>query len=402
MERIKNKKTLFFVTVMSLIVSGALLVLCHKQTIYYLAGQTWYSDHWAYIPKILGIEEGAATPYPVMFVLGRLFTWLLGVEWGLAVVIALLELLCFWALYHYFRKYMSEYVPVGGTVGLLSGLAVSGLLFYSMIYSDKFANWGLPWHYLGVFSPNPFHNATYLAARPFTVLSFFAFAELVDECEDRLDLRKTLWFSGILLLATMTKPSFTLIFSAVAGCVLLWKLIRKGFRNFGKILPIGCAFLPTFIDLLYQYSGVFTGTTEAGEEAGIGLEYMGVWGEYCDNHGLAVLLVMLFPLVVLLFHFRDLLRVTVYRLSWELYGAGLVSFVLLYEKGYRKSHGNFCWGYMAGIFFVVSVSLLMLLKDSVGKRERLWKLALMWGTFLIHVVFGILYFGSILGGMSYY
>lgn len=386
---------------MSLIVSGALLVLCHKQAVYYLAGENWYSDSWSYIPKIQGVEEGAATPYPVMFWLGSLFTRVLGVEWGLAAVIALLQLLCFWALYYYFRKYLREYVRTDGPAGALFGLSVSGLLFYSMIYSDEFAKWGLPWHYLGVFSPNPFHNATYLAARPFTVLTFFAFAELLEECEDRFDRKKTLWFSVILLLATMTKPSFTLIFVAVAGCVLLWKLLRKRFRNFRNILPIGCAFIPTFIDLLYQYAGVFTGTTEAGEEAGIGVQYMGVWGQYCDNHKLAVLLVLLFPLAVLLFHFGDLLRVTVYRLGWELYGAGLVSFALLYEKGYRMDHGNFSWGYMSGIFFVVSVSLLMLLRDSVGKREKLWKLALMWGTFAVHVVYGILYFRDILGGMYY-
>lgn len=386
---------------MSLAVSGALLALCHKQALYYLAGENWYSDSWSYIPKILGVEEGAATPYPVMFVLGKLFTRFLGVEWGLAAVIALLQLLCFWALYYYFRKYISEYGQLRGAAGVLTALSVGGLLFYSMLYSDRLKSWGLPDRYLGVFSPNPFHNATYLAARPFTVLAFFAFADLLEEGGERCDRRKMLWFSLILLLATMTKPSFTLIFVAVAGCVLLWRLLRDRFRNFRKILPLGCAFLPTFLDLLYQYAGVFTGTTEAGEEAGIGVEYMGVWSRYCDNHKLAVLLVMAFPLTVLLFHFRDLFRVTVYRLGWELYAAGLLSFVFLYENGYRKEHGNFCWGYMAGIFFAVSVSLLLLLQDSVGRRQKGWKLALMWGAFVIHVIYGVLYFADIFNGAYY-
>ncbi|MCD7863951.1 MAG: hypothetical protein LUG61_10715 [Lachnospiraceae bacterium] len=397
----KDRIWLCFGVLVSLLIAVSMLVLGHKQALFLFEGKTWYSDSWSYIPKILGIEEGASTPYPIMFILGRIFTGFLGAEWGLAVVLALLQFLSYWGVYYYFHKYLSASRTLTVPESFALSVTVCGLFFYSMIYSDEFVKWGIPNHYLGVYSPNPFHNATYIAARPFTILAFFAFAELLDEYEEKLNVPKMVWFSVVLLLATMTKPSFTLIFVTLACLVMLGKLVMARFSNFKNTFFLGCAFIPTLLDLLYQYSDVFTGTDLEGEAAGIGIEYMKVWGLESYNHWLAVLLVLLFPLVVLIFHCRDLLKNALYRLGWGLYAIGLLTFVFLYEKGYRVDHANFAWGYMAGLFFVVMVSVLVMLQDSVGKKGKLWQRALMWLAFAVHVCYGVAYFKWILDGNYY-
>lgn len=272
------------------------------------------------------------------------------------------------------------------------------------VYNHPFP--GTRFYYMGVFSPNPFHNATYLAARPFAIVAVFIFAELLEQYEQRLHLKKAGFFALMLLIATMTKPSFTIVFCGAAGLIMLYRLIHGGFKNLRNTLLLGCMFLPTFVDLLYQFGGVFMGTDSKGQEAGIGFALFKVWREYCSNYPVAIILVIFFPLAVLSFQHRKILTNTLYRLGWQMYGMSLAMFILLYEKGFRAVDANFSWGYMIGAFFLVMSSVLVLLEETAkwqtkGRKGRL-ALLTQWGAFGLHIACGLCYFGIILMGGSYY
>ena len=387
--------------ILLVLLAGLMLYLTYKQAWYAMNGLTdeaYHSDILAYMKEVQGIDSGYSFPYPVMFWLARLFHMVMPITWSVAMVITILQCLSFVLLRYYFKRYLGG----KGWQQVLATLAAFGVLFCSMIFVYNHPFPGTRFYYMGVFSPNPFHNATYIAARPFAIIAVFLFADLLDEYEKRPDMKKALAFSAILLLATMTKPSFTIVFCGAAGLIMLYRLFRSKCSNFKNTVLLGCMFIPTFVDLLYQFGGVFTGTDSKGQEAGIGFELFRVWREYCSNYLVAIILLIFFPLIGLLFQYRKLRTHTIYRFVWQLYGMGLAMFILLYEKGFRAVDANFSWGYMIGAFFLFMTSLLVLLEDTFQARTYSLKLLVQWGAFGIHAACGIFYFGMIFLGYSYY
>lgn len=230
-------------------------------------------------------------------------------------------------------------------------------------------------------------------------------------------------FSLFLLAATMTKPSFTLVLVSAAGLLMLYRLVRFGFRNFRPTVRLGLCFVPTFLDLLYQYKGVFV-AAEEGQERGLGFCFGEVWADYCYNIPLGICLAMGFPLAVLALNFRECRKDAMVRFSWLLYIVSFAEAFLLYERGFRKVDFNFSWGYMYGIFFCQFASVLLLLrvtarelargmgacrKDSGGGLQGFWDrrgrraaILLQWMAYLGHVVCGVAYFTDMLHGGTYY
>lgn len=77
---------------------------------------------------------------------------------------------------------------------------------------------------------------------------------------------------------------------------MLYRLFRAGWKNFKRSFYLGLAFVPTFIDLLYQFGGVFGANSQAGEDGGIGFGIGSVWKLYTNNIPLAAVLALGFPL----------------------------------------------------------------------------------------------------------
>ena len=202
---------------------------------------------------------------------------------------------------------------------------------------------------------------------------------------------------------------------------MLYRMIRSRFQNFVPTVQMGLTFIPTFVDLLYQYKGVFV--PDDGSEGGIGFCFGEVWAQYCDNLPLAICLAVGFPLAVLVSNFRECKKSTMMLFSWQLYAVSFAEAFLLYEKGFRKFDFNFSWGYICGIFFCHFVAAIVLLKVTVREcigaeasslkksgignwwyatTTRRTLLVLQWLAFLWHLACGIYYFGIIFSGKMYY
>lgn len=394
---------------------GFLLTVLAGLTLYLTYNQAWYaannmtdiayhSDILAYMKEAQGIDSGYSFPYPIMFWLTRVLNMILPIEWAIALVITVLHVGSFVCLRCFFRKYLQKAVPGEFAWWKQAGVTLAAflILFYSMIFVYNHPFPGTRFYYMGVFSPNPFHNATYQAARPFAIICMFLFADLLEQYEKTFDVKKSIRFSVILLLATMTKPSFTIVFCGAAGLIMLYRMVKSKFSNFKNSILLGCMFIPTFLDLLYQFGGVFMGTDSKGQDAGIGFELFRVWREYCSNYIVAIVLMIFFPLVVLVFQYRKIQVNTLYRFGWQMYGMSLAMFVLLYEKGFRAVDANFSWGYMMGAFFLVMSSLLVLVEETCKAKKHSMALLVQWGAFGLHVLCGLFYFMIIFMGGSYY
>ena len=196
-------------------------------------------------------------------------------------------------------------------------------------------------------------------------------------------------FSVYLLLATMAKPSFTIVLVGAAGILMLWRMFHSKFRNFMPTIWLGVCFLPTFVDLLYQFRGVFV--PQEGQEGGIGFTLGHVWLQYCGNLPLAIGLAVGFPILVLLLNYKELCRDSIYRFSWQIYGMSFLMAFCLYEKGFREMDFNFSWGYMHGMFFVFLMTLIVMVKN-IREWWKSWKVIFVIGeiaVFFYHLVCGV-------------
>ena len=417
-ENRKNFIDIAVFAVLVVIASAITLWLFYRQCVESMLGTGMYhSDMKAYILEMQGLDSGYSFPYPILFKLAAVIhlvtgAFTTGAELAMALATMLLNSAGMVALKVMLDRHVGpelQKAMPGNPVlpGILTGTVAVSLFFVSMVYPPAGIYLpGIKYKYLGVFTANPFHNATYMAARPFGILAFFKYADLISLYE-RKNARKEhgkdyILFSIYLLLATMTKPSFTIVLVGAAGILMLWRMIRSGFRNFVPTVWLGVCFLPTFADLLYQFRGVFV--PQEGQEGGIGFTLGHVWLQYCSNLPLAIGLAIGFPILVLLLNYKELRRDSGYRFSWQIYGMSFLMAFCLYEKGFREMDFNFSWGYMYGIFFAFVGALQVLLRATVkaDTKKKKGLIAVQWLAYLWHLVCGLYYFWGFLQGAMYY
>lgn len=391
------------------VVSAVTLQLFYRQATGEIA-----SDMEAYILEMQGLDSGYNFPYPVFFRLAAFFHFFCSPEWAVSLATMLLNGAAMTVTKLAFNHMAFSDLEAGSDSifwRVVLSLSSVSLFFISMLYAPRGIYLpGIRFRYLGVFTANPFHNATYMAARPFAILAFLWYIRLIPvyEKENGIKGRKGdyVLFSLFLFLATITKPSFTLVMVSTCGLFMLYRLFAARFRNLVPTVWLGLCFIPTFLALLYQYSGVFI--PDSGEEGGLGFCFGEIWAYYCDSIPLAVCLAIGFPLLVLVCNLRESRKHTLFRFSWMIYAVSFAEAFFLYEKGFRKPDFNFSWGYMYGIFFCHLGALLLLLKvtrremrNGLEKKGKLL-LTIQWMACLCHVVCGIFYFRDYYAGISYY
>mgnify|MGYP007097659753 CR=1 FL=1 len=167
-------------------------------------------------------------------------------------------------------------------------LLVFALFLLSNLYSPKntaFFGFDYAYRCMGIYTPNPFWNATYLATRPFAIICFFETVKVLSEYQRNFQWKNCTLFAVSLLLTTMTKPSFTMVVVPLIGLILLVQLIVSRGESFRNAFRLCVTMIPTGIALLYQFSGdLLTGTECAmGEETGIAIGFAKVWSNYSKS-----------------------------------------------------------------------------------------------------------------------
>lgn len=129
---------------------------------------------------------------------------------------------------------------------------------------------------------------------------------------------------------------------------------RKSRKSIRNAFCLCVTMIPTGIALLYQFSGIFTGTNAMGEETGIAIGFAKVWSNYSKSIPLSIIMGMALPIGVLflnlLFDLKSIKQNRYYWFAWLNYLAATLMFLVFYEKGFRMMHANFSWGYMHGMF----------------------------------------------------
>jgi len=390
--------------------SVCMLILFYNQTCAH-NGEWFLSDMEAYLLTMLGQDSGFDYPYPIFFWLGEFFLLFMDIEWAGAWATMILNSLSPIVLTYYMHKTLKAYyekLACKEWTGILTTVFTFSIFFVSMLYAPEGIYLpGMNHKYLGVFSPNPLHNATYMATRPFAIVTFFLYVRILDYYEKRTDWKEFSLFGVFLLLTTLTKPSYSMLLVSTAGLVMAYRVFTTKWKNIIPSLKLGAAFVPTFITLLYQFGGVFGENSHAGADGGIGFGWADAWSVHMDNIPFAIVLALAFPGFLLLFNLKELRGNTLYRFSWFQVIIGLLELLIIYEKEEERFiHMNFSWGYMHGLFFVFVASLILLIQKTIEaiteKKHSGGLLVLFWLAYGWHLVCGIYFFLYIWSGQSYY
>ena len=370
----------------------------------------FHSDMYAYMQEMQGLESGYNFPYPIFFKISALFNLFFSPENSVAIATCLLNAIAVVISKITINRFVigelkkqNNEEPDNKTkliTGIVVDFVVLALFFASMLVPPHFY-FGTKFRYLGVFSPNPYQNATYMAARPFAIISFLYFIKLIGEYEElkKENIKDYIIFAVIFLLSTMTKPSFTIVLGMAAVILIFFRFFKNKCKTFKASIIMGLIFIPTLIDLLYQFKGVFM--PDGQEDSGVGLCLGRIWLLYTNNMASSILLAMMFPIVVLIFNFNLLKEDYRFRFAWFFYFVSYFITFCFYEKGWRAVDFNFSWSYMYGLFFSFYAAIIVMIKDLMNRKRRLIGLAELL-VFLGHLASGIWYFGQIFVGNSYY
>ena len=266
-------------------------------------------------------------------------------------------------------------------------------------------------YYLGQGIIVPWHNPTTLAVYPIGILCFELYFFLAQVKKDRVQWKKWIVFSALLMLSCLAKPSFYQMFiPGIALYCLVELLLSKGKRflfcvySLVSVLPTCCVALLQLKaevhepEQLVAMAGTWESTAlmaarmvrEASygvEIGGIGIEWLKVQRIMSPEAPiLSLLLLWVFPAYIIVIYIINRKRNIKMSLPLYIAGSGTLQYLLLYLP-MRPETGDFAWGYYMSmaILFIGCITYFIEICNEKGYKSVKW---IGWGLFLGHVFWG--------------
>lgn len=242
--------------------------------------------------------------------------------------------------------------------------------------------------YFGQGSPTIWHNPTYLAVKPFALLSCLLLLRMAQDRQ--ANGKRCVLYAVITLLCLFLKPSY---FQVQAPAIFIYLVIDFILnRDFRFVRNIALTFLPAIAYMLIQFWIMFYSSTGGGE--GIGFGFFTVYRFTNSSLLVSILLLLAFPIYSGIVLWKDLIaRKSPYLFLVIMVVVGFCEYSFLLENGPRMYHGNFSWGYMLSVFLYWAFALPLFLKRSFVDKS-LPKILVAIGCLLIlwHFASGAIYY----------
>lgn len=252
--------------------------------------------------------------------------------------------------------------------------------------------------YLGVGTPNIWHNPTFTLARPFSILVFYFTIKITSNIKEKKQLlvNDFILLSIFALLSCASKPSFLFVFVPAYAIYLLIYMIRNKFKNFISYLLIAVPFIPCLFVLYIQNSILFSDNNENQILFG----YNTLWSDIAPYHSVlyAIVLACIFPLFVFIVDIKKHNAENI--LCFLMVLIGIFEIIFFSECGERSLHYNFFWGYYFALFFAFLYSSIQFFM--VFKQRALIIKIIGIILFLAHLISGLYYFINLCLGDLYY
>lgn len=269
-------------------------------------------------------------------------------------------------------------------------------------------------YYLGQGIIVPWHNPTTLAVYPIGILCFELYFFLAAE-QKKLQWKKWVIFSVLLVLSCLAKPSFYQVFIPGMALYCLVELILSKGKRFRFCIYSLMAVLPTCSMALLQLKTevhepedvvlAMAGTWDNAvlmvakiveescngiELGGIGIEWLRVQKVFApENPILSLMLLWVFPIYVIIIYVINRRRNIKMSLPLCVAISGILQYTLLYLP-MRPDTGDFAWGYYISmaILFIGSISYFTEICNEKGYKAVKW---IGWGLLWGHIIWGLYY-----------
>lgn len=285
-----------------------------------------------------------------------------------------------------FKKYQTDFVSV-------ALMLVSAVVLPGISATGHFPSW-----YLFKFPANVWHNPTYISCKFFAITVFFLVFKSYETFETNIksSVKPYILLCIFSILCMLAKPSFFIGFMPACCLVMAIQLLTTKFRSFWPSFWCGIAFVPSLLVLLWQNSLYFGQESEAG----IVLMPFGLFRALNINMfqlGLNILCGAVFPLYMIYLYFKnrqfDLFN-NICVANWFI---SIAVALFLVEEGERFLHGNMTWTCLSGNFFIFVMGAVLLMQNRFNRKEQFFG----WLLFLIHTIYGIVYFIWVCTGRFY-
>lgn len=245
--------------------------------------------------------------------------------------------------------------------------------------------------YLTNFPPNVWHNPTTIFVMPFVILLFWeSYKQIRTNANSRIGIITVLSIANVL-----SKPSFFFVFCIVYPIFLL---LRYQFKKefWLNLIPVMLGAILVLAEYYFLY-----GFSRVGR--GVGISLFEVWSYYSPSIPLAFAGSVFFPLVFIIFYWKDLLKNDLFKYSASLFVVAVIMFSALIETGDRRYDGNFGWQYIITNYIlyltITKVYLKKLIENNQsGTREIIsivrasnWKDKVLFFVFTYQFLLGVYY-----------
>ena len=261
-------------------------------------------------------------------------------------------------------------------------------------------------HYMiGYFNQIVYHNPTMIALRlfliPVSILVMRIFRCRPFRCTNQR-IYLSLLCALLVLMATLAKPSYTLVLIPSCCLIVVWRLLMRrevdfSFLVFGICLP-GVSMLAVLY--LLAYFDFDDGSTIAVGFLTFMKRWIPTW-----RIPIQTFLSLLFPLGVYLAFRKEAHQSLYLKLSWLTFGVGAAMAFMLYEEGARINHGNFLWSGYSAVFVLMFASMMLFVECSrlnnhgaAGATPKHLSARFMTRESLVLLLFGL----HVISGIAYY
>ena len=255
--------------------------------------------------------------------------------------------------------------------------------------------------YMGMHTSSIWHNSTYLMMKWMALWTLLIYLKIEKDVKNNLTARSFILFTSVMTLTTAAKPNFFLAAAPVMLVFLIIDLVKKN-APAKKLLLFASSVIPSFLIMLLQNKALYD--VNAGNNHVI-LAPGRAMGAHASNIIAVSALSIAFPLMILLFHAKDLFKNRILLFAWMSAGVGFAQYFLLSEEGARDMDANFSWGYAFTIILIFGISLILWAEDlkkfkTANVLSRVY-LSLCGIVLLYHTYCGVLFFERIVRGVSY-
>lgn len=252
----------------------------------------------------------------------------------------------------------------------------------------------LPWlgdrYYLGGFLPNTWHNPTVMMVKPFTILLFYLYYQILTT-----DAPKNYYQAASLVMAisAFAKPAlYQILMPTLAIYCVITFLTRRDKYSLMKGCKVALTCLPTLVVAIAQVLIL------AGEhDTSFKIEYMAGWKGIVDNIGMSVFITVLFPALgaLLALVYKINVKKYVFSLLLLLVAMGELAFVYMPNK---LHDGDFAWAVILAVFINYLVAVETMIKTNRTRKAgvNLLLRVVTYAFYVVQLAEGIWYMSSIL------